>query len=144
MKNKLVFVFLLITLLISSCGSSSGMLTIQDVWARPANTGENGAAYFIIKNGTATDDILLSANSEIASATEVHRSMLMDGDVMTMQMQESVSVPAHEEVALEPGGLHVMFIRLTRDLKIGDTFILTLKFENAGEITLPVEVKEQP
>jgi len=144
MKNmRLIFVFLLAILTIYACGSSSGELTIQDAWARSARTGENGAAYFVIENGTAADDILLSVSSEIASATEVHMSMGDANGVMSMQMQESVSVPARDLVEFKPGGLHVMLIGLNRDLKVDDTFILNLQFEKAGEVSLTVEVKEQ-
>ena len=36
-----------------------------------------------------------------------------------------------------------MLVNLKRDLKVGDIFTLTLRFENAGEIALQVEVQEQ-
>ena len=140
MKN--IFFFFAI-LLVSACGTK-GELTVQDVWARPASAGDNGAAYFIIENGTATDDILLSVSSEIASATEVHMSMGDDNGVMSMQMQESVQVPAGDEVEFKPGDLHIMLVSLNRELKVGDTFSLALRFEKGGEIILQVEVKEQP
>lgn len=134
---------MLIVLLISACSRYSGELTIQDAWSRSARAGENGAAYFVIENGTADDDTLLSVSSEIASATEVHMSMADGNGVMSMQMQGSVPVPARNQVEFKPGALHVMFVNLTRELKIGNTFMLTLRFKNAGEMTVPVEVKEQ-
>lgn len=143
-NKKLIALLLLATLLVSACGSSSAELAVRDAWARPALTGENGAAYFVIENGTASDDTLLSVSSEIASTTEVHMSMGDDNGVMSMQMQESVVVPAKDKVEFKPGGLHVMFIGLTQDLKVGDTFTLTLNFEKAGEVVLQVEAKEQP
>lgn len=142
MKIKLTIVFLLLTVLVSACGSS-GELTVRDAWARPANAGENGAAYFVIENGTAADDTLLSVDSEIASATEVHMSTAGDNGVMSMQMQESVAVPAGDKVEFKPGGLHVMFVELAQDLKIGDTITLTLNFKETGSMTLDAPVKEQ-
>jgi copper(I)-binding protein len=36
-----------------------------------------------------------------------------------------------------------MLIGLRRDLKVGDTFQITLTFKQAGSITVPVEVKQQ-
>jgi copper(I)-binding protein len=143
MKNKkMLSILLLATLFVSACGSSSGELTVQDAWARPASAGENGAAYFVIENGTAADDILLSASSEIAAATEIHKSMIMDGGVMSMKQQESVSVPAGDQVEFKPGGLHIMFVNLKRDLKVGDTITITLIFEKAGRLTIQAVVKE--
>ena len=143
MKSKIViFVLLLATLLVSACGAASGELTIQDAWARPANTGENGAAYFIIENGTASDDSLMSVSSDIATAAEVHMSMGDANGVMSMQMQEAVTIPAGEPVEFKPGGLHVMLVNLTRDLKPGETITLTLNFKETGNVVVEVLVKE--
>lgn len=143
MKNKtLIFVLLLTAFLASACGSSSGQMTVSDAWARPASAGENGAAYFIIKNGTASDDTLLSVSSNIASATEVHMSMADGNGVMSMQMQEAVAVPAKGKVEFKAGGLHVMFVNLNHDLKVGDTITLTLNFKTAGSVVIEVPVTE--
>ena len=143
MKSKIViFVLLLATLLVSACGAASGELTIQDAWARPANTGENGAAYFIIENGTASDDSLMSVSSDIATAAEVHMSMADANGVMSMQMQDAVIIPAGEPVEFKPGGLHVMLINLTRDLKPGETITLKLNFKETGNVVVEVPVKE--
>jgi len=136
------YLAILIALLVSACGNVSGELTIKDVWARPASAGDNGAAYFVIENGTGADDTLLSVSSEIADATEIHMSMGDSNGVMSMQMQESVPVPAKDKVEFKPGGLHVMLVSLSRDLKVGDTITLTLNFEKAGSMTFDVPVKE--
>jgi len=142
MKVKLTITFLFMTLVASACGSSSGKLTIQGAWARPASAGENSAAYFIIDNGTSMDDTLLSLSSQIASATEVHMSMMMDGGVMSMQQQDTIPAPARNLVEFKTGGLHVMFIDLKQDLKIGDTFPLTLNFEKTGSVTIEIKVRQ--
>jgi len=139
---KLLSILVAAVLATSACGGSSGELTIQDAWVRPARAGENGAAYFVITNGTTADDTLLSITSEIASATEVHMSMGDDNGVMSMQMQKSIPVPARSQVEFKPGGLHVMFVSLTRILQVGDTIIITLNFENAGAIVIEVPVQE--
>ncbi len=141
-KNlKLISTLILIVLLVSACGSSSGNLTIQDAWARPASKGDNGAAYFVVENGTAADDTLLSVSSTIATASEVHMSMADSNGVMSMRMQESIPIPARGQVEFKPGGLHVMFVNLTRDLKMGDTITLVLNFENTGSLTIDIPVK---
>jgi len=130
-------------ILLSACAPSSGALTVNETWARPASKGENGAVYFVIRNDTASEDALISAGTDIASTTEAHMSMLNDQGVASMQMQEAVMVPAGESVTFKPGDLHIMLVDLKKDLKVGDTFTLILKFERAGEITVQVEVREQ-
>ena len=143
MKNKVFPVVIsLAVLLISACTSSSGALTAQDAWARPAVIGENAAVYFTIENGTSSNDSLLSVSSDIAAAAELHMSMTHDNDVMSMEMQEAVQIPARDQVEFKPGGLHVMLVDLNRDLKVGDTVALTLSFRNAGNVTIDAFVKE--
>lgn len=143
MKRYLFFI-LLVVVDLSGCTSASGTLTMSDAWARPAFKGDNGAVYFVIENGTNTDDLLLGASADTAKFAEAHMTMANNQGVVTMQMQEAVQIPAGEDITFKPGGLHIMLVNLNRDLKIGDTLTLTLKFKNAGEIKLQVEVKEQP
>ena len=142
MKNKkLISVLLLATMLVSAC-AKPGEFKVMDAWARPAASGDNGAVYFIVSNATNTDDTLLKVSTDVASVAEVHMSMMDSNGVMSMQMQESVSVPAQQEVIFKPGGLHIMLVELNRDLKIGDTISLTLNFEKAGSITIQAPVRE--
>ena len=141
MKTRLIMILTFFATLLGACSASREM-SIRDAWARPASAGDNGAAYFVIENGTPSADTLLSVSSDIASATEVHLSMVMDGGVMSMQQQESVPVPTSEKVEFKPGGLHVMFVGLTQDLKVGDMITLTLNFENAGTRIVEVPIRE--
>ena len=61
---------------------------------------------------------------------------------MTMQPIESLDLPAGETVVLEPGGFHVMLIDLVAPLEAGDEIEVTLTFENAGERTITVPVRD--
>ncbi len=63
-------------------------------------------------------------------------------DMMSMEPVESIQVPAGETVHLEPGGYHIMMVELAKDLEVGDTFDMTLTFENSGEQTISVEVTD--
>ena len=141
-RFALPFMLTVAIMIFSACAPSNSTLTIQNAWARPASAGENGAAYFVIENGTASDDTLLSVSSDIAAATEVHMSMMDGNGVMSMQMQEAVAVPAKGKVEFKAGGLHVMFVTLNRDLKVGDTITLTLTFKEAGNLVIEVPVTE--
>ena len=57
MKKLLLLVLFTIGIL-TACSPSNKALVINDAWARPASAGENGAAYFVIDNGTTSDDVL--------------------------------------------------------------------------------------
>lgn len=139
---KWLLLALLAVVSLTACATSSGTLTVNDAWARTASMGENGAAYFIIENGTKSDDMLLSVSSDIAQATEIHMSMSDSNGVMSMNMQEMVEIPTKGKVEFKTGGLHVMFINLNRDLKVGDSISLILNFKNAGSMTIEIPVRE--
>ena len=243
---------LIAIMLIAGCTQADN-LAVEEAWARPGIQDANSAVYFIVSNATSEGDTLLSAESDIATAVELHESMIktvdegqgemvklmedeshehmedhhqdceiedhehegskdcedhhedgehhddhhgdgdmedhhaegehhdnhhedgdmedhheegehhndhhadanvgenametsmmagMEGGVMMMVQQENVPVSAESQVEFKPGGLHVMLIGLKQDLNPGDTFAVTLNFENAGEITLDVPVRE--
>jgi periplasmic copper chaperone A len=136
-----VILFTLLVLLLSAC-QREGHLSVDSPWARPGTAGSNGAAYFAINNATSQPDLLLSANCDLAAATEIHMSRMREDGTMEMRPQENVPVPSGGSVTFEPGGLHVMLVDLQQDLQPGDAFDLQLAFQNAGEISVQVEVLE--
>lgn len=109
-----------------------------------AHGSGTAAAWCTITNHGDTDDRLVSAESEIAAATEIHEMVMKDGTMEMAPLPDGIVIPAGETVTLEPGGYHIMYIGLTRDLTAGDTYELTLTFEQAGEIevTVPVFVSD--
>lgn len=142
MKRLLILLLLLSTLLTLSACTSQQDLTVTEMWARPGIAEGNTGAFFVIDNPTDQDDRLLSASSDFAQFVELHKTTMTDG-VMQMSPQEFVDIPAGEQIVFKPGDLHVMLIKLYDQLNVGDTFELTLVFENAGEIPLTITVQEQ-
>ncbi len=117
--------------------------------ATPANHGAvgggTGAAYATIRNGGAESDRLLDGATDVAEVVEVHEAAAGAGDVMTMRpLPDGLEIPAGGEVTLEPGGYHLMLVGLREDLTPGKRFDLTLRFERAGEVTVPVDVRTRP
>jgi len=119
-----------------------GGLTLEHPWARATPHGAKVAGGFVaIANKGTTDDRLVSATAEIADTTEIHSMSMKDG-VMTMRpLPDGLMLPAGGEVALEPGGYHLMFIGLKKMLKQGDSFAGTLTFEKAGTVEVSFTVE---
>jgi len=157
------FVILISVVSLTACTSGVGTgasIEVRDAWARAAmamdsgghgamgtqaagemeGMGANSAAYMVLRNNGTTPEKLLRAESEVAEAVELHVSE-MKGEVMTMRPVEFVEVPANGEAELKPGGMHVMLIGLQHDLKPGEMITLVLVFENAGRISVPLEVR---
>ena len=142
MKRASMKYLLIVILLLTACFNLDGTLTVINAWSRPALKGENGAIYFVIENGTNLNEKLLNVNTNIAEDAQVHMTMVNDQSVMTMEMQEFVEISSGSEINFKPGGLHVMLANLYQDLQVGDTFIINLQFEDAGQINIEVTVKE--
>lgn len=114
---------------------------VHEAWARAsAGQAANGGAFMKIENTSPHEERLLSAAADVAKTVELH-THIKEGNVMKMRRVESIAVPMYGAVELMPGGLHVMLIGLKAPLKEGDTFPLTLTFEHAGKITVPVTVQ---
>jgi copper(I)-binding protein len=159
-----------LALLVTGCGGTAetGQISITDPWARPALAGGNSAVYFVIENGSGSDDVLVSASTDSAAVVELHDVVMvevsggddemsgneesgggmagegeMGGGAMQMVRQANVPVPAGGQVIFQPGSFHVMLIGLTDDLMEGESLTLKLVFEQAGEITLTVPVEQR-
>lgn len=132
----------------SSAASPSPGITVTGAWARAASAAAGaGAAYATITNAGSAADALIGASSPAAATVEVHETMEMGspdasgGGMMGMQPVARVEIPAGGSLQLKPGGYHVMLVGLVRDLAVGDTIDLTLKFERAGTITVKAQVR---
>ena len=59
---------------------------------------------------------------------------------MMMQPVDGIDLPAGTAVELKPGGYHIMLLDLVAPLEMGQTFTITLTFEQAGSVEVPVTV----
>jgi len=121
--------------------TSADGIEIVDAWMRPGGAGANTAAYMVIRSSADGDDRLVAAGTDIAEMVQIHQTV-WDGEVASMQhLPDGLAIPSGGEVALEPGGYHVMIMGLSADLAEGDVVPLTLTFEGAGDIVIDVPVK---
>lgn len=115
--------------------AAAGGIEIMDAFGRAAL--DRASAYFTIVNNGSEDDALVAASAPVADRVELHETVTMGAETK-MQPVDKIDVPAGERVQLKPGGLHVMLMDLTRDLKEGDQYTLTLEFQSG--LTKEVEI----
>ncbi len=119
-----------------------GSLSVDHPWARATPHGAKVAGGFltVVNNGT-VDDRLVSVVADVAEHAEIHE-MSMKDNVMTMRpLAGGLAVPAGGEVALKPGGYHLMLVGLKRMLRQGESFAATLTFEKAGAVEVSFQVE---
>ena len=131
-----------------------------------------GAAYMMIMSMDDDRLVAAAVDSSIADHAEVHEVVMADGSDMSMDHSgmdmgsdssmdmgsettmamssgemvmrevEGIDIVGGEMLMMKPGGYHVMLIDLVAPLEIGQTFDVTLTFEKAGDVIVPVEVRE--
>ena len=106
-----------------------------------AEGAKTGAVFVTLQSPQTAIDKLIGASTEKAATAEVHEGFVDEADgTMQMRKVESVEILPSQIVELKPGGYHIMLMDLTAPLVEGDTFNVTLKFQNAGDIIVPVTV----
>ena len=150
MKFGAAFAFSCV-LLLASCGGSDPV-TVSDAWARTSPSGVTmGAAYFDITSADDDSLVAVSVSSDVAARAEFHEVVKamdmgddeMHDDAMSMQEMDALELPAGTLVQLAPGGYHIMMIDLAKPLVVGETFDLTLDFDQAPDLTVTVEVSDR-
>jgi copper(I)-binding protein len=136
-----VTVILVLVVLATSGCLPIRSVTASDVRSNSCDSGGNCGVFMTLKNTGAQPDTLLGGKTAVAERTELHTMVKDDQGGMKMAMVADIPVPAQGSVELKPGSLHVMLFGLNKQLKEGDTFPLTLKLKNGGEMTVQVSVK---
>ncbi len=118
----------------------AGSLAISKAWARATPPWPTATLGFLtIENGGAVDR-LLSASSDIARQTQLHRVVVEDGKTSMRLQAKGVGIPAGSSFNMGTQGYHLMFLGLKQSLVAGETFTVTLTFENAGAVDLAFDV----
>jgi copper(I)-binding protein len=131
--------FIALLSLVSTAAFSQ--IEVHDAWSRATPPGAKVAAgYLVIRNKSASPDRLVGATSAIAARVETH-VVEKQGEVMRMREVKGYDVPAKGSFELKSGGPHLMFVDIKRPLKAGEKVPVVLRFQNAGEIKMDLEVK---
>ncbi len=143
-----------IMILAASSGDSAGhasmkqpSYTVGDLLITNVRAGATvpkapvAGGYMMIKNNGSASDFLIGGQAAFSGDVQIHE-MTMQGDVMKMrELADGLEIPAGGEVMLQPGGYHVMFMKLTEPLKEGENRKATLTFKNAGSVEVEFGVK---
>ncbi|PZO78703.1 MAG: hypothetical protein DI629_11075 [Mesorhizobium amorphae] len=121
----------------------AGTITIGHPWSRAAPPGAKVAAGYVTLTNTGSEpDRLVEATAELAGRGEIHEMAVDANGVMTMRpLPQGVEVPPGATVALQPGGLHLMFLDLSALPQKDKRFKGTLRFEKGGTVEVEYAVE---
>lgn len=119
---------------------TAGALVVEQAWARATTpSAKTGATYLAVRNTGSEPDSILSMETPVAGHAVAHQTR-QEGDVSRMSEAGPLSVPPGGALEMKPGGTHIMLMDLKGGLKVGQQFPLTITFEKAGQVEVPVRV----
>jgi copper(I)-binding protein len=119
--------------------------TIANAWVRAAPPQSDMlAGYATIRNPCATALTIVGAESPQFHDVSLHQTINTD-EMSHMRMTTRVTVPAHGEVRMTPGAMHLMLMRPVHDFQPGEKVRLTMRFANGGQLATEFPVlREAP
>ena len=121
--------------------TSTDRLSVNEVWMKAPRDGQKMTAIYATICNTSQDDELVSVTFSAAPTVEIHETSTNDAGVAAMRKINALPVPAEQTTALAPGGAHLMVFGLSDGFDPTRSTV-TLTFEKAGEMTVPVEIRE--
>jgi hypothetical protein len=102
-------------------------------WIRvlPGNLPAGG--YVTLRNDGDQPAALEGASSSDYASVMLHQSST-DTGMGRMRMVDRLDVPAHGQVALSPGGYHLMLMDATQPVQPGQTVRITLRFADGSTL----------
>ncbi|MEY8829372.1 copper chaperone PCu(A)C [Sedimentitalea sp. XS_ASV28] len=144
--NKLRYLNGLAVLVLAAGLSAPAFAGSEDVsvdkpWARASiGVKRPGAAYMIVRNNGQDAVTLTGLATPLAMMPEIHETKTNADGVSSMTPVDEITIEAGESVALEPGGLHAMLMKLQNPMTEGESFPLTLTFADGGEVIVEVPI----
>lgn len=117
-------------------------LAVRDARIPAPLPGQDVAAGYMTVESP-VDARVVAAEADAARVVQFH-VMSMGGEIMRMRRVEALDLGAGRAVRLEPGGVHLMLIGLSKPLRPGDAVDIRLTLSAAGgarrvvSVTLPV------
>ena len=144
-------VVVLPALLIAGCSAAApaetpGVLA-ADPWVRTTDGAQRPdmtAVFVNLTNPSDEDRILVKADcGDVAERTELHVMEMVDGQMVMMEAEGGITVPAGKHWHLAPGGPHIMLMGLTRELPPGsEELTCTIEFDDGQTIELLAPIKQ--
>ncbi|NLB58910.1 MAG: copper chaperone PCu(A)C [Gammaproteobacteria bacterium] len=117
-------------------------IAIHDPWLRqPPPSAQVSAGYLQIGNPGDEADRLVSVETDAAERVEIHEMDEVDGVMRMREVEGGLEIPAGGQVALQPGGYHLMLMGAREGLDAGRQVDAVLVFERAGRVEVAFDVR---
>ncbi len=126
----------------SLVANASDITVEPGAWVRlPPPVADTAVAYFTLRNPSPRDIELIGFNSTISEQAELHDTEMAHG-MMKMHKLPQLRIKAGGTLRLQPGGKHLMLMRLKKPLHTGDQITIQIQRSHGDPIIVHAIVKD--
>ena len=134
-------VLLLAMLLAGAVGAAEADIRVHQPWIAEGPPGAQVlAGYLVLENTSDRPRHLMRVKSPDFQSAMLHRTVMEDG-MARMIHQDRLTLEPGTSLELIPGGYHLMLMQPSRGLKVGDTVVLILEFDDAEILQVDAQVR---
>ncbi|CAB3749071.1 hypothetical protein LMG29739_00690 [Paraburkholderia solisilvae] len=115
-------------------------ITVKNAWVRWLPNDLPAAGYVTLANSSDKPIDLVDVSSADYGSAMLHQTV-SSGSTQKMVMVDKLTVPAHGEAQISPGGYHVMLEDAKHKIAPGDTVHLKLHFSDGETVDTAFPVK---
>ena len=140
MNTRLIYCFVFCLSMPFGLATSASGFSVEDAYMRAMPPGRTAtAAYLSVTNNHDKACSIIGGSTAVAAKLEIHQQLMSDG-MMRMRPMKKFTIPPGEVQKLEPGGLHIMLMRLSKPLKEGAIFEVQFDVDKGDHINFSVVV----
>ncbi|MFP3555735.1 copper chaperone PCu(A)C [Paraburkholderia sp. SIMBA_049] len=134
------FAFVATSSIAAHAADSKQAIAVQNAWVRWLPNNLPAAAYVTLTNSSDKAIDLVDVSSADYGSAMLHQTV-SNGSTQKMVMVDKLTVPAHGQASIAPGGYHVMLEEAKHKIAPGDTVHLKLQFSDGETLDAPFAVK---
>ena len=127
-------------LLATTVAAQAAPFDVTGAWFRALPGKLPAGGYFTAQNNTRRDVAITGANSDACGMLMIHQSS-NKGGMSSMNMVETVNVPAGGSIAFAPGGYHLMCTDPKPAMKLGAKVPVVLHLSDGSAVAVGFIVK---
>ncbi|MEM9277795.1 MAG: copper chaperone PCu(A)C [Pseudomonadota bacterium] len=136
-----IFSFMISVTLASAHEYKTGDLLIDHPHVtKPLPGVKVSAGYAQITNNGEETERLVGVSAEFAEKSELHNVTVVDGIAKMRPVKGGIEIPPGETIKLKKGGFHLMFLKVSDEVDVGQLQPVKLLFEKAGTVEVEMIV----
>lgn len=123
----------------------AGSIVVEKAWATEYEKGGEGRGdvFVVVKNSGSSDDVLYAAKTRFAKRLKLEAKSEEEVDAGESETIVRLDVPAGQTLEMGEDGAHIELHGARGEFEVGETFKMTLYFENAGPVFTTVTIEEE-